>query len=327
MTRFRIINWWISRKLENLHIMLAFAGVIICLAGMVSGEMKLCRYGASGLTILAVIYFLHEHLYRFRQYLKDYENQDRLPLQRMKQINGILMVLYISGFLLLVKAGRNLPWKALGDFAKTFFVAVMGWIVSLIPAGEEAVLGEGKEASGYFSIPELLPAKTLPFMEFLDQVLYVLLIFLAAGGVIWGLMQAGKKLAAYLISLSFDEDEAVFLKPESFREWSKKERRNHSWSKYVPFFGLNSQGRIRRLYWNCIQKEIKKQKEGNAWERMPYMTPEQLEDAAGICENEMFHKLYEKARYSQKGCDAWDECQMRAFCREIGKKLSSSDSD
>ena len=33
MTRFRIINWWIARKLEGFHILLAAGGSLACLTG------------------------------------------------------------------------------------------------------------------------------------------------------------------------------------------------------------------------------------------------------------------------------------------------------
>ena len=55
MTRFRMLNWWISQKLDNLHIILALIGVLICLTGIISGETEFCRYGSAGLTVLGVV--------------------------------------------------------------------------------------------------------------------------------------------------------------------------------------------------------------------------------------------------------------------------------
>ncbi len=326
MTRFRMLNWWISQKLDNLHIILALIGVLICLTGIISGETEFCRYGSAGLTVLGVVYFLHEHLYRFRQYLKDYGSQDRLPLQRMKQMNGVLLLLYLAAFFILAEAGLKLPWKTLGNFMKTVFISVVRWLFSLLPAGEGESFGEAPQTDGGFFLPELMPGKTSPFMEFLDHALYGLLILLAAAGMVWGVVQAGKKLAAYLGSLSFDEDEVTFLKPDSIRERAKKEEKHHIFKWRVPFFNRHSQGRIRYLYWSCIQKGIKKQNAQHLWQGMPYMTPEQLEKAAGIRE-QAIHTLYEKARYSQKGCDALDENLMKACCRQTGEKSAAQDSD
>lgn len=77
---------------------------------------------------------------------------------------------------------------------------------------------------------------------------------------------------------------------------------------------------VRRIY----KKEMKKR--GNTPE--PWHTPEQIEESAGILDDEVrreFHMLYEKARYSPDGCSRQDSARMRQLKPQRREKQTKSE--
>ena len=69
MTRFRIINWWIARKLEGFHILLAAGGILVCLGGIFAEQPAVSRGGGIFLLCLAVGVLIHGEFPRVWDYV------------------------------------------------------------------------------------------------------------------------------------------------------------------------------------------------------------------------------------------------------------------
>ncbi len=317
MTRFPIINWWISRKLDHLHLFLAVCGSMACLVGTFGGFPGVTRWSACFLTVLAAVHLVHYHLHRFWRYLQDYQECDRIPVERMKGVCACLMGGFLLAFLIFLSVGRQIPWKEAGAFLGSLVLAGIRRLVRLIPRSEGEPMGEIPQGGGFAGMPELPAGTASPIALFLERMfsaaVWAALVLLLLRFFVRGL----QKLMESIGKVHLAEDEMVFLKPESIRE--KVERKRSAWGRHVPGFERTSEGRIRRMYRKCIQDRI-----GRRNKPVSSMTPEQLELAAGIRKTEAaseesagFHELYEKARYSREGCSRQEEQQMREYCRRL----------
>lgn len=338
MTRFPIVNWWISRKMDQLHLILAICGILACLLEVFGDFPVLSVWGTRSLTVLAVIHLVHYHLHCFWRYLQDYQECDRLPVQQMKQSNALLMGVFLLAFCICLVMGRHLPWKAVGSFLGNLILTGIRWLVRLFPHSENQLVPEISQGSGSPGMPELPAPATSPIALILERVLSVIL---AAAALLFFLrlfLRGLQKLAEYMGRVHLAEDEMVFLKPESIREKMKDKEKKFFWNRYFPRFDHTREGRIRRMYWQCIQERMDQRPNGqvlqgrkkqtdqtqrNISRSMSSMTPYQLEQAAGIWKSEgasarsRFHHLYEKARYSREGCSKEEERQMDECCREL----------
>lgn len=332
MTRFPMVNWWISRKMDQLHLILAICGSLVCLLGVFGNFLALSVWGTRSLTVLAVIHLVHYHLHCFWRYLQDYQECDRLPVQQMKQSNAFLMGVFLLAFCVCLVIGWHLPWKAASSFLGSLILNGIRWLVRLFPHSENELVPEVSQGASSFGMPDLPASATSPIALILERVLSVILLAAAVLLFLRLFLRGLQKLVESMGRVHFAEDEMVFLKPESIREKMKDKEKKFFWNRYFPRFDHTREGRIRRMYWQCIQERMDqrskgqmpagRQKKADQTQRsisppMSSMTPYQLEQAAGLWNAEepmahsRFHHLYEKARYSQKGCSKEEEQQMK----------------
>ncbi|MDO5349543.1 MAG: hypothetical protein Q4E86_06335 [Lachnospiraceae bacterium] len=341
MTRFPIVNWWISRKMDHLHLILAICGSLACLLGVFGNFPVLSVWGTRSLTVLAVVHLVHYHLHCFWRYLQDYQECDRLPVQQMKQSNALLMGVFLLAFCVCLVIGWHLPWKAAGSFLGNLILTGIRWLVRLLPHSENQLVPEISQGAGSYGMPDLPASAASPIALILERVISVILLAAAILLSLRLFLRGLQKLVEYMGSVHFAEDEMVFLKPESIRERQKGKEKKFFWSRYFPRFDHTREGRIRRMYWQCIQERMNQRPNGQVFQGrqkqtdqtqrsisppMSSMTPYQLEQAAGIWKSEgaaapsRFHHLYEKARYSQEGCSKEEEQQMKESSCIFAKK-------
>ena len=202
MTRFRIINWWIARKLEGFHILLAAGGSLACLTGIAAEQPAVSRGGGIFLLCLAVVVLIHENLHRFWDYLENHQDLDRLPAGQMKQVNLFLLLCFLTVFLGFVFLAGFFPWKETGELLYAGIRTFFRFLASLFPKGEEEYeMGEG-EAGQLLSGMEFLEGggENDPFWE---MVSYVFAAVTAVGFGLFLLYLLVRKIAEYLGSLTF----------------------------------------------------------------------------------------------------------------------------
>lgn len=256
MTRFPIINWWISRKMENPHLILAIIGSLACLFGEFGGYPAVTVFGTRFLTVLAVIHLVHVHLHCFWQYLQDYQSCDRLPLHQMKRINAFLMMIFLLAFGALLVIGWHLPWKAAGSFLGGLILAVIRWLVRLLPYSEEELVQETSQSGGLSGMPDLPAGTASPVAQFLEQAAAVIALAVTVMIILRLFWRGLLRLAEYIGNVHLAEDEMVFLKPESVRRNQRESGKKFFRNWHLPGFERTREGRIRRMYWKCIQEWI-----------------------------------------------------------------------
>ncbi|MDO5417311.1 MAG: hypothetical protein Q4F29_08935 [Lachnospiraceae bacterium] len=315
MTRFRWLNWWISKKMENVHLFLAILGICVCLAGELAAFPSWTAAGRSFLLLVVLVHLIHKNLHYFGYYLKQYEDTDRLPAEQMKQVNGFLLGIFSLIFLAVSLGGLLLPWGHLGRLLKQLVTAFLRWLLKWLPGAEPELVPETETGQADFSMPELPAGETSALALFLDRFLTALCWCLIGAAVVWFLIKQIRRLVEYLGNLHLDEDEKVFLRPEAVEDQLERRKAGGSARRGWHFLGKRrlertNEGRIRRMYQRRIEEGIRSREEAAG--RLSYMTPEELEEAAALADSERIaHGLYEAARYSREGSSAEDVEKMR----------------
>lgn len=166
-------------------------------------------------------------------------------------------------------------------------------------------------------------AKPNPFLEFLNRAVSAVFLLAALIFGVWLLIQGIKRLAAYLCRFTLDEDEAVFLKPESLQEKTEHGRKPFA-EELRHLLDRSPKRRIRRIYQRCIRQKIFRKGVAGEFSSLSVLTPAQLEEKAGLetgagagKKEQRFHELYEKARYGKGGCSREEEEEMKACARAV----------
>ena len=322
MTRFRLINWWISHKFENLRFFFTGGGILVCLAG-IFGEMPfLAKGGAEFLLVVFLVILIHENLRRFWLYLENHQESCRLPTEQMKRVNAFLLGCFLAVFLGLTVFFGVFPWEEAGRILWHGIRAFLRWLGSMIPESQPEEIVETSSAGEGFS-PEIYLGEGGEPHPFWEAASVVAASALAAGFGFWLLRLCYYKLAEYLGNLRFDGDVKEFIHPEEERESAERGRKRKG--KRRGFFpSQSSEEKIRRLYRSCILEGLRMQKKGKDWEKrtLPVLTPEQMEGEAGVL-NQEFHRLYEKARYSPQGTDTGEAVRMKEECSKIRRSLKA----
>lgn len=322
MTRFRIVNWWIAKKLDSLHLALAMFGISVSIAGQLAGIPYFLSGGFWFLLILALVHLIHDNLHQFGEYLNSYGKIDRLPLGQMKQVNRFFLMLFLLVFLLVVFFGMFLPWREIGELLWKPVRMLLTWLVQFLQGTKEMEV-KPEQGGGMAEILSHLPVSpTSVFAQILEAAVYlafyVFLVFMAVRLLVLGIQKA----AEYISRFHFDEDEKVFLKPEVLAEGLKKKKGTGIWKTRLSLLNQSSNVRIRRIYRGYIQNRLPENSS------LPYLTPAQLEQRAGLKTEQIdeekkqaFHQIYEQARYSQSGGSRKELEKMR----EIEKALAISE--
>lgn len=309
MTRIRLINWWISRKWDALHLFFGLCGLAICLTGEMAGFPELARQGEWGIGILLLVHMVHAVLHHLDAYLKQIEEVDLVPAFQMKQVTGFYLILFLLAFVLTAWLGRYLPWKTFGGLAWRVIVTVIRGIVGFF-SGKPVEIVQDAFMKPETAAPLVLPSgETSLFARIFDHILTG--VFWLASAVVLTMLLGRIILAVsrWLGTLHLDGDEKKFLVPGqdqiSRLEMVNSERQHDVWqNRLCHVMDRSVNGRVRARYRyvlrnRLLQKSVT-QIRGN-------MTPEETEFHAGFAREDVrrlrMHELYEKARYSEHGCE------------------------
>lgn len=315
MTKYKWINRWIICDLENLHFFAALFCVIVYLAGLAAESTLLKQAGYLGSLILILLFFLHKNLHAQYEFLKLHEKIDHLPVEQMKQVNAFFMSLFLGLTAVLLLSVWMLPIQPVLLAILRSIVFIIRQIVGLFDFGEKKEADMFlDEAVGNGGMPDLGTMETTwitRVLDFLMEVIgYILLALL-----IWYLLRIlYQRLCRLFRPRVFDDDEKVFLTPQVSTKFlsgrGRKRKERELWSD----FSYN--GRVRKTYMKTIRKYNAERKK-----IPPSASPKEIESFVGVERKEIFlHQLYEKARYSEKGCDKreWMEFEER-FKKNIRK--------
>ncbi len=325
MTRSRIINWWIGRKLDDLHIFFAICGAAVSIVGVFGGYPRLERIGSCGLLVLAAVHLVHLHLHRFQAYLGSHKEYARLPVRQMRQVSGAMMALFLTAFFFLAAAGTFLPLRDFGELLRSGLALFFRWAALFFTSSQEPAPEEGEGGIGDL-LADLPAGETSPIALFLEKVFYVAALSLLTLLLFWLLLRGIKRLVRFLGSFHLDEDEKIFLEPEPGEERRTGARKPFFFVRVKPFFDRTHEGRIRRLYWGWVQQGIKRKKDPSLPGRLSQMTPAQIEEELGLSPEGKdlgrIRALYEKARYGNSGCSLKEVEEMRqVIWRMDGKRV------
>ncbi|MGN0157669.1 MAG: hypothetical protein ACI39W_00790 [Brotaphodocola sp.] len=330
MTKFRMINWWISKNLNTLHSVFFFAGIVVCLVGILAERQFLTVLGQWGMLIFLLIHLIHMVLHGLHRYLETFQDVDQIPVTQIKQVTGFYLVIFLFVLLLLIWVGNILPWRQAGRSIWGIILHVIRWFVSLFPkSGSKSIMEEplNRESAGVMGLPV---GETTIFAMILDQVLYVIFWTAFTTVLVWGFCRAMHCIARRMGTLHFDGDEKTFLEPELLREKSRKTESKLSGLHDRMRRGLDRSinGSIRRRYRKCVTAQLaaharEQRKAVFIKEQFAFLTPEEIEYLSGFEMTDpnrlRIHEIYEKARYSKSGCEKADMEAMKESLNRVAR--------
>lgn len=307
MTKFKWVNRWIEADLTTLHVVLVFFFGFLYLTGCFLPSVYLARIGYIGIFVLILVHLLHLHLHACDLFLSMHLSTDQIPKAQMNQVNGVCMTIFLlftGGMMTVLPRFRS---EKLLEWLKGILIAILRFLAGLIPEASEKSVEYAPSSA--FIPPGLdeMAGKNSMLARVLDVIFVVLAVVLMAA-VLAFLVRRLFFFMASLFKPRYDGDEKEFIRPGAMTGKTEKKRR--SGKPLWRDFSVN--GRIRKAY----KKEILSRQESER-ERLQTDTPSELERRTGfdregdICD--VFHNLYEKARYSDVGCTKDELEQLNAL--------------
>lgn len=284
--------------LENPHYLILPYYLLVCFYGGYFQKdflIRLCAL-AAGFSYLIVELCTNEG--EMGNFIQDYANLERLPVQRMQQNNNRMF--WGQAF---VKAGvmAAAPYLKVDELVYRIAKLLRSLLVFLLSllgrASEEQIMEQGfhqeKMDMGFPPIEE----KESWLMQLIEKILEI-----AGWIVFWAVMAAFLYLIIRKLMQLYQQfnerteengdivENLMSLKTED--KVRLKERRKDN-----LFFNLSPEAKIRKHYRKKVLKENRSEIR-NSW------TPQQLEEAVNLSleQKAKFHYYYEKARYSKDGC-------------------------
>lgn len=230
------------------------------------------------------------------QFIDLNEKLERFPEKRLMKSNLLMMgfqtVIVGCGMWIILSSGVDGFFDKLADMFRRF----MAWLLSFLESDTEHV---GSEVSGGTAIMPVVEAEEQSaFMEMLLKLFDILSWVIVIGLTLFVLYKLMKKF--YQLYLEFDmnavengdEIEKLYTvqTKEEKRKLKKQKSENLRWDR-------SPNAKIRKHYKKRVLRELKD---------IPaaYMTPEEIEKklSLGESDRQVFHALYEKARYGNVEC-------------------------
>lgn len=272
--------------------------LIACIYGSYFKVDFMIRFAAFAAGCSYLIIQIYTNDLNMDDFILDYSNLERLPVQRMRQNNN-RMVWIISG--ITSAAMIAAPYLKVDQLIMNFLRvlrAIAAWILGFLSSKEpeqimEMAAPERKMDMGLLPIEE---TDSL-FMKILDMILEIaswILFFALIGALLYVVLKKIMQLYQQFNERTEENGDLVenlkAVKTEEKVQLNERIREN-------LFFNMSPNARIRKFYRKRVQKDNKEEIRFS-W------TPQQLEQAVTLSEEkkEKFHAYYEKARYSNEDC-------------------------
>lgn len=300
MTRYKWLNRWIMADVDNFHIVLAIALAVAYALGILLPSERLRFCGYTGMFLLVLVQLTHMYYHASDQFFRMHPDTDCIPKEQIKRVNGIYLACFLAFTGTVMAVLPMLRMEQLRAWLKSLLYALISFLVGLLPK-QEAVTAP--EAAAEMAPPAMpfagLETETSLFAKVIDILLSAAAAILLVCFLAWGIYQLYRLLCRIFAHPEADADEKVFLKPA---DAAKKEKRNRKSSRPL-WLDYSVNGRIRKAYKKKLAVSQKESTPLPAW-----ATPAQLEELAGVTldDRDVYHEVYEKARYSGKPCEGND---------------------
>lgn len=258
------------------------------------------KYAVIGAGCYCLLCMYKTNIDEMLQFIDLNDKLERFPEKRLLKSNLLMMgfqtVIVGCGMGMILSTGVDGVFRKIADV----FTRMMAWLLSLLESDTQQA---GSEVSGGTAImPVVEASERSPFMEMLLKILDVLSWIVVIGLTLFVIYKLLKKF--YQLYLEFDmnssengdEIEKIYTvqTKEEKRRLKKQKSENLRWDR-------RPNARIRKHYKKRVLHEMKD---------IPasYMTPEEIERNLSINpdDSQVFHSLYEKARYGNVDCSKED---------------------
>ena len=296
--------------LDSPHMAVVILFAVFYLIGLLAGNSfvsTLNYYLAFAYVIFILIYTNFLNLEGYLNVNKDVEN---IPVRKIGRTNNLMLLGYLglTVTLMLVMPLVGLD-KAIIGLGKGILALIrrLAALRNGTPDDDIVVESEvegGGEMSG--GMPDFGGSETPLWLTALYHAMEVALLVVAGIVVVAAIAFAIYRLVkAFYRPIKENSDEQEFIDPEDDdREYA--EPQGGFFQRVRDIIDPTPTAAVRRLY----RRRIKKQKVDFS----EALTPDEIESAVGLSdgpERQILHEVYEKARYSERGCSEADLQRMR----------------
>lgn len=254
------------------------------------------KYAVIGAGIYCLLCMYKINIDEMLQFIDLHGNLERFPQKRLLKSNLLMMgfqtIVVGTGMGIALSTGAD----GIADKIVTAIRKMFAWLLSFLESEEQHV---GSEVSGGAAVmPPIGAEEPSAFMEMLLKLFDFLSWILVIGLTLFVLYKILKKF--YQLYLEFDTNASengdeieqifTFQTKEEKRKIKKKRNENLRWDR-------SPNARIRKIYKRRVLKDLKEIPKAS-------MTPEEIEQNIVMPDGEkdVFHKLYEQARYGSVTC-------------------------
>ena len=223
---------------------------------------------------------------------------ERFPERRLLQSNLVMMgfqtIIVGGGMGMILSTGVDGLLNKIMSVIRRFFLWLLHFLESDAQHGGSEVVGGGME------MPVVEATERSALMEMILQILEILSVIIVIALTVYFVYRILKKL--YQLYLEFDmnsaengdEIERIYVTQTKEKKLKKQKSENLFWDR-------TPNARIRKYYKKRVLRDRKEKPKA-------YMTPEEIEKGVemSVDKKEVFHTLYEQARYGNVDCSKED---------------------
>ncbi len=249
--------------------------------------------------ILSIIYLIIFNQQTLFDYMHNNQNVSHLPEKQIRRLNKVYMAIFLVVVTVVMFIFMELPYESILSPLWEGIKSVFRFLFSLIRSEENTEVDERFNAPKPKmdrSFWEIDDASTNPIYVYIGMVICIILVAATLCYIIYSVYKK--------ISLREKKDVnevrefiSPFIKKDQLEKTVVRKERS-------LITDLSYNGRIRRMYKKLILKKLP-----TKHKPLSPLTPAEIENHVGLGDVEtdkLLHDYYEKARYSESGCNKQD---------------------
>lgn len=302
MTKHKWINSWIARPMSTAHTLLALVLAAVYAVGLYLPDKTLETAGYCGIFLLVLEYIVHKNLNGAYHFLDNATEASTLPVQQIKSVNLAMLSFHTGVTAMAMFLAPRLGLDRILLWLRDAAIWLIRFLVSLFSTDKTPAdpFPQTQPAAPDTPMLPFAPSKVpgwlsilLGVLEFICKAFVVLLLIAALCYGIWRLYKR------FMGRQRYEGELREFISPIAGKQRLKAFQRasGHGplWKDFSPNAG------IRKLYIKTLSRAKPKHAVFSSSD-----TPAQLEQRAFEKQLDPLHHYYEKARYSQNGCNRAD---------------------
>ncbi len=297
-----IFRFWVNHSMRDFHVTLGVAAVVIQIIGRLAKHSEL--FAVSDIVALFAIlhFFIHGYFYRQYKFLTDNQRVYSLPKKKIAKTGAE----FLGVFLLAASVGMAVVKEL---YSGTLLEKLKAMILYILRGIFGALLGTDglgtddllhKDNSNLLGVMNQVAVKSeSPWEKVINGIQTILIIVGVASLIILIIALIVNYIRRLIGNVKTENARA-----KGYEVRDREERIRTAGGKREKFLDFSPDAKIRKTYRRTVNRKRRRKEVVPEW-----LTPAEIEAMVVLPEDEPhleLHRMYEKARYSEKGCTEED---------------------